>query len=159
MKLHGSQTRKDFPSAAPWVWQTWNYMGSNLIGGGTGLERERLQGTQTLHYVYLSWSKVWRRKKLQGSQTKLNFFSVWKKVKLHGTQTHATLWWKITESSNSVTRSYGALEKGKIAWYSNISCMANQISPLWRRVKSYGSQINRAQYFCVHFYLKGTKKS
>ena len=126
MKLHGTQTRKNVPNAALWVWQTWNYMGSNLIGGGTGLERERLQGTQTLHYVYLSWSKVWRRKKLQGSQTKLNFFSVWKKVKLHGTQTHATLWWKITESSNSVTRSYGALEKAKIAWYSNISCMANQ---------------------------------
>ena len=65
-------------------------------------------------------------------------------MKLHGTQTfceiawlqtsvlgleedkitwhsnNATLWCVITELSNSVTRSYGALEKSEIAWFSNL---------------------------------------
>ena len=127
-----------------------------------GLADVKLHGAQTGFLRCADEFPAWKGE-LHGTQTHRNIQEttnlVWKKVKLHGTQTHATLWWKITEPSNSVTRSYGALEKGKIAWYSNISCMANQISPLWRRVKSYGSQINRAQYFCVHFYLKGTKKS
>ena len=123
----------------------------------------KLHGAQALQPLKITNVQVWKKIKLQGSQTcycaaktkKLQGTQtqetqsdarhrVWKKIKLHGTQTHATLWWKITEPSNSVTRSYGALEKGKITWYSNISCMANKISPLWRRVKSYGSQINRA---------------
>lgn len=43
---------------------------------------------------------------------------VWKRIELHGTQMRA---WLVT---------YAGLEEDKIAWYSNISCMANQISPL-----------------------------
>ena len=167
MKLHGTQTFCEI------AWLQTSVLGleedkitwhSNYYHTKTsplhGLEEKEIagfsswDGSPVLRYKY---------KKLQGTQTQETQSNarhrVWKKIKLHGTQTHATLWWKITEPSNSVTRSYGALEKGKIAWYSNISCMANQISPLWRRVKSYGSQINRAQYFCVHFCLKGTKKS
>ena len=155
---------------------------SNIAKAPQRCKEAKLHGAQALQPLKITNVQVWKKIKLQGSQTEMVHLycaaktkklqgtqtqetqsdarhRVWKKIKLHGTQTHATLWWKITEPSNSVTRSYGALEKGKIAWYSNISCMANQISPLWRRVKSYGSQINRAQYFCVHFNLKGTKKS
>ena len=101
------------------------------VAQSSALEKSKLHGTQTLRCARAIGRKVW------------------KKVKLHGTQTSRI-------SSENGTKLW---KKSKIAWFSNISCMANKISPLWRRVKSYGSQINRAQYFCVHFCLKGTKKS
>ena len=144
----------------------------------------KLQGTQTVSVALFFFALVWKKIKLHGSQTTRWLRSkpnmLWRRVKLHGSQTskissenetklwkkskitwysnNATLWCEITELSNSVTRSYGALEKGKIAWYSNISCMANQISPLWRRVKSYGSQINRGPIFLRTFLLERHKE-
>ena len=35
-----------------------------------------------------------------------------------------------SNSRDSVRRTISGLEEDKITWYSNISCMANQISPL-----------------------------
>ena len=67
---------------------------------------------------------VWKKIKLHGTQTNIAVavltVEVWKKIKLHGTQTS-----KI--SSENGTKLW---KKSKIAWYSNISCTANQISPL-----------------------------
>ena len=101
-KLHGTQTRA---ATDPLV-----------------LEKKKLHGTQTGFFWCADEFPAWKGE-LHGTQTHRNIQEttnlVWKKIKLHGTKTHATLWWKITEPSNSVTRSYGALEKGKIAWFSN----------------------------------------
>ena len=48
-------------------------MGSNLIGGGTGLERERLQGTQT----GLDADRVLEEKEITGFSNTIIGYLIW----------------------------------------------------------------------------------
>ena len=63
-------------------------------------KRKKLQGSQTRSPLRTSRDLVWKRKKLQDSQTNLKIdpksLGFWKKIKVHGTQTARTVWFQHT---------------------------------------------------------------
>lgn len=55
VKLHGSQTRKNIPSLAPWAWKTWNYRGLKPDWRRNWFRKRKITGHSNRIFLMCRW--------------------------------------------------------------------------------------------------------